>query len=134
MHAHHTLLLHTLEECPTLCFAFECFIVVTVSTENRICVAIPLHIHVFTFKYSLNRGGRHACLLTDILLLLYVADAARVLRLYSLFMLDLNFVSFAIFTKALPNRCYVAGAKPHWVGGGGWTSTKRLQFKIVVGH
>ena len=46
-------------------------------------------------------------------------------------MLNLNFVSLAIVTKAVPNRCYGAGAKPHWVGDGGWTGRKRLQF---IGH
>jgi len=28
----------------------------------------------------------------------------------------------------------VGGGCFHWVGGGGWTGGKRLQFKIVVGH
>ena len=30
--------------------------------------------------------------------------------------------------------CEVVSGIFHWVGGGGWTGGKMLQFKIVVGH
>ena len=30
--------------------------------------------------------------------------------------------------------CGVISGRFHWVGGGGWTGRKRLQFKIVVGQ